>query len=103
MQTIDVTYHGMAMSVTGNYTKGQPGHWYARNGDPGDPPEPADFYIEKIMVGEQDITDFFDGLEHALYVDGVCSAQDCYVEIEDLCIDIIEGGGYEKEGDSLES
>jgi hypothetical protein len=90
------------MSVSGEYSPGCAGSMYRRNGDPGDPPEPSEFYIEKIMVDEQNITDFFDGLEHALYVDGVCSAQDCYIEIEDLCIDIIEGGGYEEEGDSLE-
>ena len=36
---------------------GHPGSWYRRNGDPGDPPEPAELEIISVKRGGADITD----------------------------------------------
>lgn len=41
--------------VEGSYTQGHPGTMYRSNGDPGDPPDPAEFAIESIKP-EMDLT-----------------------------------------------
>jgi hypothetical protein len=78
------------LKVTGSYYKGCPGKMYLKNGDPGDPPEPPEFEIEKIELNGQDITDFFDGLAHMRIINKKSYYDDCYMEIEDMCINEIE-------------
>jgi len=95
-ETVWVNYRGLLLEVTGNYYKGSPGHWYNKVGDPGDAPEPPEFSIDKIELNGEDITDFFDGLEHALYVLGERTSDDCYSEIEGLCLEEIEGGARDE-------
>lgn len=42
--------------VTGDYSPYHPGTMYRRNGDPGDPPEPAEFSISQVLSDGSDIT-----------------------------------------------
>lgn len=39
------------------YWPGHPGTWYRRNGDPGDPPEPAEVEVTSVTVDGWDITE----------------------------------------------
>ena len=39
------------VEVRGVYYPGSPGTWYRRNGDPGDPPEPAEWELTSV-IGE---------------------------------------------------
>jgi hypothetical protein len=96
-EKVEVNYRGLMLKVTGSYYKGSPGHYYARNGDPGDPPEPPEFEIEKIELNGEEITDFFDGLEHVTIIAQKRYADDCYCEIEDLCLDSIEEVEHDSE------
>lgn len=101
-ENVNIIYRGLSLSVTGKYSKGSPGHWYAGNGDPGDPPEPPEFYIEKIELNREDITDFFDNLVNRVYINHKYVDTDCFVEIEELCLESIEWGaldGPEREDD----
>lgn len=41
---------GQDLRVTWHYDPGHPGTMYRRNGDPGDPPEPAEWYAEKVEL-----------------------------------------------------
>jgi len=95
-ETVEVNYRGLSLKVTGNYYKGSPGHCYNKNGDPGDAPEPSEFYIDKIELHGDEITAFFDDLEHSMYIHGKRTSDDCYSEIEGLCLEEIEGGGCEE-------
>jgi hypothetical protein len=97
-ETVEVNYRGLMLTVTGSYYKGRPMVMYLRNGDPGYPEEPPEFEIDKIELNGEDITDFFDGLEHVRTIDRKKYWDDCYVEIENLCLEEIEGGeGYESD------
>lgn len=45
------------VDVDGTYHPADPGKWTLSNGDPGYPPEPAEYEINKVMWGDLDITD----------------------------------------------
>ncbi len=45
------------VDVDGTYHPSDPGKWTLSNGDPGYPPEPAEYEINKVMWGDLDITD----------------------------------------------
>ena len=45
------------ITVEADYTPGSPGCWYRANGDPGDPPEPAECEITQI-VGPNGLIEF---------------------------------------------
>lgn len=100
--TVEINYRGLLINVTGNYSCGRPAAMYLCNGDPGYPEEPPEFEITKIELNGEDITDFFDGLEHVRMIDKKRYSDDCYCEIEDLCIEEVEGiidDGPEEEDD----
>jgi len=42
--------------ISFTYSPGHPGSWYRRNGDPGDPPDPAEADVVKVMCDGVDIT-----------------------------------------------
>lgn len=94
-ETINIIYRGLSLSVTGKYSKGSPMVMYLRNGDPGYPEEPPEFYIEKVELKGEDITDFFDNLVNRVYIDHKYVDTDCFVEIEELCLESIEGGALD--------
>lgn len=52
------------LSVDCWHTPGREGTMYRSNGDPGDPPEPEEIEIERIMIGQEDVTEMM----AALYV-----------------------------------
>ena len=45
------------VDVDGTYIAADPGVWRYSNGDPGYPPTPAEYEINKVMWGDLDITD----------------------------------------------
>lgn len=50
-----------------NYLPSTPGRMYLSNGDPGYPPEPAEFDINAVFIGEKEITDYdYDEVYEAL-------------------------------------
>lgn len=53
------TIYGVEVEIDFDYSPGRPMTMYERNGDPGDPPEPAEVTINSISVGGQDLTDVF--------------------------------------------
>jgi len=95
-QRVEVVYRGLALTVTGNYSKGRPMCMYLRNGDPGYPEDPPEFEISKIELNGEEITDFFDNLVNRVYINHKYNDTDCYTEIEDLCICEIEGGANDE-------
>lgn len=52
----------MEMVVTGDYQREESQVFYTKNGD-GDPGCPAEFYIEKIEIEGEDVTDSFNDEE----------------------------------------
>jgi len=49
--------HKVGFSINYDFTPGYPGCMYQRNGDPGDPPEPADVCVNSVKLfvnGEKD-------------------------------------------------
>lgn len=50
--TITVGDTEIEVEVEGSWTAGHPGTMYARNGDPGDPPEGAEFEVDCITDSE---------------------------------------------------
>lgn len=56
--TIDLPRYGeQDCRITFKYSPGRSGSWYKRNGDPGDPPEPAEVEIIKVAFNGIDVTD----------------------------------------------
>jgi hypothetical protein len=49
------------VDVDGTYHPSDPGKWTLSNGDPGYPPEPAEYEINKVMWGDLDITKMLSG------------------------------------------
>lgn len=47
--TIEIEDNEIEVDVEARYTPGNPGTWYRSNGDPGDPPEPAECDILSII------------------------------------------------------
>jgi hypothetical protein len=90
-QRVNVVYRGLGLTVEGDYSRGCPEVMYLHNGDPGYPKEPSEFDIRKIELNGEDITGFFDGLEHAVTINKRPYYEDCYSEIADVCIEAIEG------------
>ena len=45
-----MTLGGQDLRVTWHYDPGHPGTMYRSNGDPGDPPEPEEWYAEKVEL-----------------------------------------------------
>lgn len=39
------------------HTPGREGTMYRSNGDPGDPPEPEEIEIERILIGQEEVTE----------------------------------------------
>lgn len=50
-------YLEIEVDVDGKYYPADPGKWTLSNGDPGYPPTPAEYEINKVMWGDLDITD----------------------------------------------
>jgi hypothetical protein len=68
MTTIKKTiYIEIEVEVEGKYIKEQPGSFYRSNGDPGDPPEPAQFEIQSVKHGNKDITKHLDDINFDWY------------------------------------
>ena len=55
---LSVSVDGILFLVEGEYTPGTQDKLYCRNGDPGEPGDPAELEIESIWLGDQDITEF---------------------------------------------
>ena len=66
------------VEVSGKYHKQIPGTYYQRNGDPGTPPEPAQFEIDKVYWQGLDITPMLDIEDYNYY------------EIEERCLEKID-------------
>lgn len=73
------------LNVSGLYSPGRPGSFYKRNGDPGDPPEPAEFEIDTVTNAEgENIMPFIEDL-------WVHKASGDYIRLlEDLETDALE-------------
>lgn len=56
--TITVNDEEIEVTVEGSYTPGYAGRWYAPNGDPGDPPEPAEVEVESITDSDGKTYDY---------------------------------------------
>lgn len=50
----------ITVEVSGKYHPEIGGSFYRENGDPGDPPEPAEFEIHKVTLAGVDITEALD-------------------------------------------
>lgn len=70
-------YLELEVEVTGEYTPEKPGTFYRSNGDPGDPPEYAEFSIQKVECKGVDITKIL--------------SDDDWSSLEESCIEDIEG------------
>lgn len=56
--TVDLADHGeLDCVVEFKCYPGHPGTWYRRNGDPGDPPEPAEIEVIRVTHNGNDYTD----------------------------------------------
>ena len=87
---VTIMYHGVELECEGVYTRGRPGTMYKRNGDPGYPPEDAEFELEAVRVGGVDIGEMLDDLwvSHKYPSgSGYCGAID---DIIDACTEAIE-------------
>lgn len=71
-------YLEIEVEVNGIFYAASPGSFYDRNGDPGDPPEPASFDIKNVIWNGLDITKQLDNSDFDFY------------SLEDDCIEIIE-------------
>ena len=61
---VEIQVAGLALLIEGiSYTPGRPGRMYLRNGDPGDPPEPAELTWEAIRLDLPDCPDLSDLIE----------------------------------------
>lgn len=54
---VSITLGDNTLSVDCWHTLGREGTMYRSNGDPGDPPEPDEIEIERIKIGQEDVTD----------------------------------------------
>lgn len=55
MESHEIIYNDVPLTVTGCYEAGEPQQWYDINGEPGYPSNSASFEIESIEVNEVDI------------------------------------------------
>ena len=90
MRTTNVTFEATVtvgedeaeVTVEASCTPGFPGTMYARNGDPGDPPEPAEAEITSVSGPDGEID--FDSLsqtdQHSLYEKALEEAGNQYQE-----------------------
>jgi hypothetical protein len=96
MTSVTITYCGLELFCTGEYTPGHPRSYYERNGDPGDPPDPPEFDFSSIKIGDIEAIDFFGALEEK-------SHYDIFVDLEDRAISAIEEANYRGDyGEALE-
>lgn len=87
---VSITYYGVTLDCEGDYSRGRPGTWYKRNGDPGDPPEDASFDLCAVRVSGVDISEMLEELS-------VCTSRmpgrviydDVLADIEDACLEAI--------------
>ncbi|MFZ4617908.1 MAG: hypothetical protein ACOYM2_17140 [Rectinemataceae bacterium] len=56
-ETVTVEHEGFQFEVSGDWEPPVPGKFYARNGDPGDPPEGGYFENYDIKFNEESILD----------------------------------------------
>lgn len=54
---VSITLGDNTLSVDCHYTPGTPDVWYLRNGDPGYPGDPEEIEIERIRIGQEDVTE----------------------------------------------
>lgn len=54
------------LTITGDYYAGRAAVMYLKNGDPGYPEEPEEFYINKVECNGTDITEKITGKEFSL-------------------------------------
>lgn len=66
------------VEIEGKFYEGSPGSFYRSNGDPGDPPEPSSFEINKVIWDGLDITKNLDQIDFDFY------------SLEEECINDIE-------------
>ena len=55
--TVEIKIGEATLSLTGHYTPRVPGAYYDGKGDPGDPPVPAEFEIEKYELSGISVSD----------------------------------------------
>jgi hypothetical protein len=72
-------YLEIEVDVEGHFSPGKPGTFYRSNGDPGDPPEPTEFQIEKVIWQGVDIAPMLDKDNF----DFSSLEEDCIADIED--------------------
>jgi hypothetical protein len=89
-KTIDLLYHGVNLTIDGDYYPARKGSDYLRNGDPGNPPESAEFIIDRVRIGEVEVIDMFDGLKDTEA--SLDRPPYCLGRIEELALEKIEGG-----------
>ena len=87
-KTVDLLYHGVNLTIGGDYYPGQKGSDYLRNGDPGNPPEPASYIIDDIRIGDLDVLPLFDGLKDT--ESSLDRPPYCLDRIEELALEQIE-------------
>jgi len=88
---VTITYHGVELECEGVYTRGRPGTMYKRSGDPGDPPEDAEFELEAVRVGGVDIGEMLEDMSTMFdYGNGKVRYYDVISDIADSCINAIE-------------
>ena len=67
---------GYELEITGDYTPGQKGRNYLKNGDPGYPDEPAEFVIDEVKREGIKTNDYNmnppDGLDVLSYLEDIC-------------------------------
>lgn len=87
---VEVIYHGIILTVEGEYIPAQKEVLYFRDGS-GQPGEPADFDIHSIKYNGLDMTDFFDDTiyEEIVTLNGVRYEMACD-QIRDLAINEAE-------------
>jgi len=85
-----ITYHGVELECEGVYTRGRPGTMYKRNGDPGDPPEDAEFELEAVRVGGVDIGEMLDDLWVSHKYPSGSGYYSAIDDVIDACLEAIE-------------
>ena len=70
-------YLELEVDVTGHYIPEKPATFYRSNGDPGDPPEYAEYSIHKVECKGIDITNIL--------------SDDDWSSLEESCLEYIEG------------
>lgn len=78
-----ITFRGVELKVTGDYSRGRPARMYMRNGDPGYPEEPDEFTIESVFIGEEDATDLLDSMLDDIATKVLEEMKDVEDEMED--------------------